>query len=315
MKNFIKSIRITIAFCILFSVCYVLILWAFGQFFGPGEGNAETITLNGKVVGAANVGQAFTKDIYFWGRPSAADYKADSSAGSNKGPTNEAYLAEVEARVDSFLVHHPYLERKDVPVEMVTASGSGLDPHITPACAYVQVKRVAEGDGLGALQVGVTGHDGGGVLGGLPADDLDQLHDVSLQSVAVVPQSQTDVQRHLVVPAAAGVEALAGVADAGGEGLLHEGMDVLGVGVDGEGAGGQVICDGGKTAQNIFAVLLGDDALLCQHGGVNAAAAHILRDHPLVEADGRVEVVDAGIDRLGETALPKLFCHCNIPFI
>lgn len=85
MKNFIKSIRITIAFCILFSVCYVLILWVFGQFFGPGKGNAETITLNGKVVGAANVGQAFTKDIYFWGRPSAADYKADSSAGSNKG--------------------------------------------------------------------------------------------------------------------------------------------------------------------------------------------------------------------------------------
>lgn len=75
MKNFIKSIRITIAFCILFSVCYVLILWVFGQFFGPGKGNAETITLNGKVVGAANVGQAFTKDIYFWGRPSAADIR------------------------------------------------------------------------------------------------------------------------------------------------------------------------------------------------------------------------------------------------
>ena len=168
---------------------------------------------------------------------------------------------------------------------------------------------VAEGDGLGALQVGVTGHDGGGVLGGLPADDLDQLHDVSLQGVAVVPQSQADVQRHLVVPAAAGVQAFAGVADAGGEGLLHEGMDVLGVGVDGEGAGGQVIRDGGQTAQNILAVLLRDDALLCQHGGVDAAAAHILRDHPLVEADGRVEVVDTGIDRLGETALPKLFCH------
>ena len=73
---------------------------------------------------------------------------------------------------------------------------------------------MAEGDGLGALQVGVTGHDGGGVLGGLLADDLDQLHDVSLQGVAVVPQSQADVQRHLVVPAAAGVQALAGVADA-----------------------------------------------------------------------------------------------------
>jgi hypothetical protein len=118
------------------------------------------------------VGQAFTKDIYFWGRPSAADYKADSSAGSNKGPTNEAYLAEVEARVDSFLVHHPYLDRKDVPAEMVTASGSGLDPHITPACAYVQVKRVAEARGMNEETVKAlvdtfvfqqlqTHHDGG----------------------------------------------------------------------------------------------------------------------------------------------------------
>lgn len=93
-------------------------------------------------------GPGLYQGYLFLGRPSAADYKADSSAGSNKGPTNEAYLAEVEARVDSFLVHHPYLERKDVPAEMVTASGSGLDPHITPACAYVQVKRVAEARGM-----------------------------------------------------------------------------------------------------------------------------------------------------------------------
>lgn len=148
MKNLIKSIRITIAFCIFFSVSYILVLWIFGQFFGPGKGNAETVTLNGKVVGAANVGQVFTKDIYFWGRPSAVDYTADGSGGSNKGPTNEEYLAEVEARVDSFLVHHPYLQRKDVPAEMVTASASGLDPNITPACAYVQVKRVAEARGM-----------------------------------------------------------------------------------------------------------------------------------------------------------------------
>lgn len=66
------------------------------------------------------------------------------SAGSNKGPANEEYLAEVEARIDTFLLHHPYLQRKEVPAEMVTASASGLDPDITPVSAYVQVKRVAE---------------------------------------------------------------------------------------------------------------------------------------------------------------------------
>ena len=109
----------------------------------------------GVVVGTANVGQMFTKDIYFWGRPSSAGdgYDATSSAGSNKGPTNQEYLDEVKARIDTFLVHHPYLDRADVPAEMVTASASGLDPDITPQCAYVQVKRVAQARGLTEEQV------------------------------------------------------------------------------------------------------------------------------------------------------------------
>lgn len=144
MNTFLKSIRITIAFCIFFSVFYVAILWGFGKVFGPGQGNAETVTLNGKVVGAAQIGQAFTRDIYFWGRPSAVDYAGDASGASNKGATNEGYLQEVRVRIDSFLCHHPYLKREEVPAEMVTASASGLDPHITPECAYVQVKRVAQ---------------------------------------------------------------------------------------------------------------------------------------------------------------------------
>ncbi len=131
--------------CVLLGLGYVLVLWAFAKVAGPGNGNAEVVTVDGKVVGAANVGQQFTKDIYFWGRPSCAGagYDAANSCGSNKGPTNPEYLAEVEARIDTFLVHHPYLERKDVPAEMVTASGSGLDPDITPQSARVQVKRVA----------------------------------------------------------------------------------------------------------------------------------------------------------------------------
>lgn len=146
MKTLWKSVKITIAFCVFFSVFYILVLWIFAQFAGPNKGNAEVLTLNGKVVGAANVGQMFTEDTFFWGRPSCAGdgYDASSSAGSNKGPTNEEYLAEVEARIDTFLLHHPYLQRKEVPAEMVTASASGLDPDITPASAYVQVKRVAE---------------------------------------------------------------------------------------------------------------------------------------------------------------------------
>ena len=145
MKNFIKAFRLTIVMCVLLGISYVLVLWLFGKVAGPGNGNAETVEVNGKVVGAANVGQQFTRDIYFWGRPSCAGdgYDAANLCGSNKGPTNPEYLAEVEARIDTFLVHHPYLGRKEVPAEMVTASGSELDPDITPQSARVQVKRVA----------------------------------------------------------------------------------------------------------------------------------------------------------------------------
>ena len=86
MKNFIKSFRITIVFCIFFSVFYILVLWLFAQVAAPNDGNAEIIELDGKIVGAANVGQTFTRDIYFWGRPSCAGdgYDASSSSGSNK---------------------------------------------------------------------------------------------------------------------------------------------------------------------------------------------------------------------------------------
>lgn len=146
MKNFIKSLRLTLVFCIFFSVFYVLVLWLFAQLASPNKGNAEIAVVNGKVVGAANVGQMFTKDIYFWGRPSMAGngYDATSSAGSNKGPANDEYLNEIKVRIDTFLIHHPYLSRKDVPAEMVTASASGLDPDITPQCAYIQIRRVAK---------------------------------------------------------------------------------------------------------------------------------------------------------------------------
>ncbi|WP_455622324.1 K(+)-transporting ATPase subunit C [Parabacteroides sp.] len=146
ISNLFKSFKLTLMFCVLFSACYIFVLWAFAQFFGPNKGNAEVVELNGKVVGAANVGQNFTQDIYFWGRPSCAGdgYEASGSGGSNKGPSNEEYLAEVEARIDTFLAHHPYLKREEVPVEMVTASGSGLDPHISPKAAFVQAERVAE---------------------------------------------------------------------------------------------------------------------------------------------------------------------------
>ena len=153
MKNFWISIRITLAMCLLLGVGYVLVLRGVSAVAAPGGGQAETLTFDGRTVGAANVGQQFTDTRYFWGRPSAVDYNGGGSGGSNKAATNPEYLAEVERRVQDFLAAHPYLTREEVPSEMVTASGSGLDPDISPRGAQVQVRRVAEARGLDAAAV------------------------------------------------------------------------------------------------------------------------------------------------------------------
>ncbi len=134
--------------CVLLTVGYVLILRFTAWVASPNDGEAELVELNGEVVGAANVGQAFTEDRYFWGRPSAVDYNGGGSGGSNKATTNPEYLAEVEERIEAFLEAHPYLTREEVPSEMVTASGSGLDPDISPRGAEVQIRRVAEARGV-----------------------------------------------------------------------------------------------------------------------------------------------------------------------
>lgn len=148
MKNLWISIKITLAMCVLLGVGYVLVLRGVSAVAGPNGSEAETVALRGKVVGAAHVGQAFSDSIYFWGRPSAVDYNGGGSGGSNKGTTNPEYLAQVEQRIADFLATHPYLSREEVPSEMVTASGSGLDPDISPRGAQVQVRRVAQARGL-----------------------------------------------------------------------------------------------------------------------------------------------------------------------
>ena len=148
MKNLWISVKITLAMCLLLGVGYVLVLRGVSALAGPNGGQAETLTLDGRVVGAANVGQQFTGGRYFWGRPSAVDYNGGGSGGSNKGTNNPEYLSEVESRIESFMAAHPYLSRGDVPSELVTASGSGLDPDISVRGAEVQIRRVAASRGM-----------------------------------------------------------------------------------------------------------------------------------------------------------------------
>ena len=148
MKNLWISIKITLAMCVVLFVGYVLVLRLVAWVASPNDGEAPVVTYNGKVVGAANVGQVFTDSVYFWGRPSNVDYNGGGSGGSNKGTNNPEYLAQVEERIDAFLAAHPYLSREEVPAEMVTASGSGLDPDISVRGAEVQIRRVAASRGM-----------------------------------------------------------------------------------------------------------------------------------------------------------------------
>ncbi len=153
MKNFWISLKYTLAMCVLLTLGYVLVLRLVARVASPNDGEAELVYADGKAVGAANVGQIFTDSIYFWGRPSAVDYDGGGAGGSNKGTTNPEYLAEVEGRIAAFLEAHPYLSREEVPSEMVTASGSGLDPDISVRGAEVQARRVAEARGMDEQEV------------------------------------------------------------------------------------------------------------------------------------------------------------------
>jgi K+-transporting ATPase ATPase C chain len=142
-KHLLPALKLTIVMILICAVMYPLLIAAVAK-LAPGGGKGETVSVNGKVVGYANIGQKFTDDKYFWSRPSAVDYNAAGSAGSNKGPTNPDYLKQVQDRIDTFLVHNPSVKKSDIPSELVTASGSGLDPDLSPQGAYVQVARIAK---------------------------------------------------------------------------------------------------------------------------------------------------------------------------
>ena len=140
--NIIPAIRLTLFCALFFSGIYTVSILGIAS-FAPNGGKGEIITQNGKMY-YSNIGQTFTQDKYFNSRPSAVNYNAAGSAGSNKGPSNPTYLGEVQARIDTFMVHNPGVAKADIPSDLVTASGSGLDPNISVEGAKVQVKRIAK---------------------------------------------------------------------------------------------------------------------------------------------------------------------------
>jgi K+-transporting ATPase ATPase C chain len=146
-KNLMISVWMTIATTILLGIIYPLVVTGLAQVMFKDKANGQLIVQNGKVVGSRIIGQGFTGPAYFHSRPSAAGngYDAANSSGSNLGPTNQHLIERMKSDVASNQLDHP---QQAVPVDLITTSGSGLDPHISPAAAEFQVDRVAQQRGI-----------------------------------------------------------------------------------------------------------------------------------------------------------------------
>jgi potassium-transporting ATPase KdpC subunit len=141
-KNLITAVLMTLVTTVLFGLFFPLVITGLAQVLFPRQANGELLTRNGHVVGSRLIGQAFSSPGYFHSRPSAAGtgYDAGNSGGSNLGPTNHTLISRVQQDADRLQAENPSVA---IPMDLLTTSGSGLDPHISPEGAEFQVPRVA----------------------------------------------------------------------------------------------------------------------------------------------------------------------------
>lgn len=172
IHNVRQAVLVTVVLLLLCGFIFPVLLSGLSALIFPHQANGSLVTTDGTVVGAKNVGQEFTEDYFMWGRPSAYHYNtyyeedtdgdgqveqyyndgsefAGLSSGSNNyAPSNPALTERVEADIEAFLEKNPGLTREDIPTDLMTASGSGLDPHISPMSAEIQIPRIVEASGL-----------------------------------------------------------------------------------------------------------------------------------------------------------------------
>ena len=149
-KNLITAILMTIATTVLLGIIYPLVVTGVAQVLFPKKANGQLIEINGRVIGSRIIAQAFTSPGYFHPRPSAVNYDPTGSNGSQLGPTNQKLIDRVKGDTTALHAENP---NAPVPIDLVTASASGLDPEITPAAAAFQVARVAKARGVNEAQV------------------------------------------------------------------------------------------------------------------------------------------------------------------
>lgn len=151
MKTLLRpAVSLFVLLSVVTGIAYPLVVTGIAKVTFPEKAGGSLIVKDGKPVGSALIGQNFTDPKYFWGRPSATSpqpYNATASSGSNQGPLNPALVDAVKGRIDALKAADPGND-KPVPADLVLASGSGLDPHISPAAAEYQVARVAKARGL-----------------------------------------------------------------------------------------------------------------------------------------------------------------------
>lgn len=146
-KNLVTAVLMTLVTSVLFGLLFPLLITGLAQVMFPKQANGQLVSRNGHVVGSRLIGQSFSSPGYFYSRPSAAGtgYDAGNSAGSNLGPTNQALIARVKGDANRLQGENP---SAPVPMDLLTTSGSGLDPHISPEAAEFQVPRIAQERGL-----------------------------------------------------------------------------------------------------------------------------------------------------------------------
>ena len=175
--------RMAIILTLLTGIAYPVVMVGLAHLLFPHQAGGSLVIRDGKLIGSALIGQNFSSPRYFHPRPSAAGdkgYDSANSSGSNLGPTNKTLIETVRSRASTLREHEPGINHGMIPVDMVTASGSGLDPEITPAAAEIQVPRVAKARGLSeaAVRSLISTHTQGRTMGilGEPGVNVLQLN-------------------------------------------------------------------------------------------------------------------------------------------